>query len=122
MRRARGRGETQVHRPVDGNIPGWNNTSLYLFLVSTGKLIRLAKTPLSKQDSSRNRGEVWGGRLRRFLVLLFQFATVATDLNSFPENNPIQVTVQRKEPQRRTVTIGLEDMRRVEDLENLFPY
>lgn len=55
-------------------------------------------------------------------MLLFQFATVATDLNSFPENNPIQITVQRKEPQRRTVTIGLEDMRRVEDLENLFPY
>lgn len=89
--------------------------------MSTGKLVRPAKTPLSKQDSSRNRGEVWGGRLRRFLVL-FQFATVATDLNSFPENNPIQITVQRKEPQRRTVTIGLEDMRRVEDLENLFPY
>nr|XP_019588147.1 PREDICTED: fibronectin type III domain-containing protein 8 isoform X2 [Rhinolophus sinicus] len=52
----------------------------------------------------------------------YKFATVATDLNSFPENNPIQITVQRKEPQRRTVTIGLEDMRRVEDLENLFPY
>lgn len=54
--------------------------------------------------------------------MLFQFATVATDLNSFPENNPIQITVQRKEPQRKTVTIGLEEMRRLEDLENLFPY
>ncbi|XP_019482397.1 PREDICTED: fibronectin type III domain-containing protein 8 [Hipposideros armiger] len=52
----------------------------------------------------------------------YKFATVATDLNSFPENNPIQITVQRKELQRRTVTIGLEDMRRMEDLENLFPY
>nr|KAF6456070.1 fibronectin type III domain containing 8 [Rousettus aegyptiacus] len=52
----------------------------------------------------------------------YKFATVATDLNSFPENNPIQITVQRKEPQRKTVTIGLEEMRRLEDLENLFPY
>lgn len=52
----------------------------------------------------------------------FQFATVATDLNSFPENNPIQITVQRKEPQRKTVSLGLEDMRRLEDLEHLFPY
>lgn len=54
--------------------------------------------------------------------VLFQFATVATDLNSFPENNPIQITVQRKEPQRKTVSLGLEDMRKLEDLEYLFPY
>lgn len=47
---------------------------------------------------------------------------MATDLNSFPENNPIQITVQRKEPQRKTVSIGIEDMRRLEDLEYLFPY
>ena len=47
---------------------------------------------------------------------------MATDLNSFPENNPIQITVQRKEPQRKTVSLGLEDMRRLEDLEHLFPY
>ncbi|XP_004449468.1 fibronectin type III domain-containing protein 8 [Dasypus novemcinctus] len=52
----------------------------------------------------------------------YKFATVATDLNSFPENNPIQITVQRREPQRKTVSIGLEDMRRLEDLEYLFPY
>ncbi|XP_042548231.1 fibronectin type III domain-containing protein 8 [Dipodomys spectabilis] len=52
----------------------------------------------------------------------YKFATVATDFNSFPEWNPIQITVQRKEPQRRTVSIGLEDMRRLEDLEYLFPY
>ncbi|XP_007517002.1 fibronectin type III domain-containing protein 8 isoform X1 [Erinaceus europaeus] len=52
----------------------------------------------------------------------YKFATVATDLNSFPENNPIQITVQRKEPQRKTVSLGLEDMRRLEDLEYLFPY
>ncbi|XP_037666413.1 fibronectin type III domain-containing protein 8 [Choloepus didactylus] len=52
----------------------------------------------------------------------YKFATVATDFNSFPENNPIQVTVQRREPHRKTVSIGLEDMRRLEDLEYLFPY
>ncbi|KAM6163646.1 fibronectin type III domain-containing protein 8 [Rhynchocyon petersi] len=52
----------------------------------------------------------------------YKFATLATDLNSFPENNPIQVTVQRKEPQRKTVTIGLNEMRRLEDLEYVFPF
>ncbi|KAF3816675.1 hypothetical protein GH733_014023 [Mirounga leonina] len=52
----------------------------------------------------------------------YKFATVAADLNSFPENNPIQITVQRKEPQRKTVSLGLEDMRKLEDLEYLFPY
>ncbi|XP_003797245.1 fibronectin type III domain-containing protein 8 [Otolemur garnettii] len=52
----------------------------------------------------------------------YKFATLATDFNSFPENNPIQITVQRKEPQRRTVSMGLEEMRRLEDLEYLFPY
>ncbi|KAF0871213.1 fibronectin type III domain-containing protein 8 [Crocuta crocuta] len=52
----------------------------------------------------------------------YKFATVAADLNSFPENNPIQITVQRKEPQRKTVSIGLEEMRKLEDLEYLFPY
>ncbi|XP_006832387.1 PREDICTED: fibronectin type III domain-containing protein 8 [Chrysochloris asiatica] len=52
----------------------------------------------------------------------YKFATVATDLNSFPENNPIQITVQRREPQRKTVTIGLNEMRKLEDLEHLFPY
>uniref|UniRef100_A0A8C6DJK1 Fibronectin type III domain containing 8 n=1 Tax=Moschus moschiferus TaxID=68415 RepID=A0A8C6DJK1_MOSMO len=52
----------------------------------------------------------------------YKFATVATDLSSFPENNPIQVTVKRKEPQQKTVSLGLEDMRRLEDLEYLFPY
>jgi hypothetical protein len=55
-------------------------------------------------------------------MVSFQFATVATDFNSFPENNPIQITVRRKEPQRRIVFIGLEEMRRLEDLECLFPY
>lgn len=73
------------------------------------------------RGGGERRGQVWEGNLRGLLVL-FQFATVATDLNSFPENNPIQITVQRKEPQRKTVTIGLEEMRRLEDLENLFPY
>ncbi|XP_012504132.1 PREDICTED: fibronectin type III domain-containing protein 8 [Propithecus coquereli] len=52
----------------------------------------------------------------------YRFATVATDFNSFPENNPIQITVQRKEPQRKTVSMGMEEMRRLEDLEYLFPY
>lgn len=62
------------------------------------------------------------GRSLRGFLMFFQFATVATDLNSFPKNNPIQITVQRKEPRRRTVTIGLGDMRRMEDLENLHSY
>ncbi|XP_062965289.1 fibronectin type III domain-containing protein 8 [Cynocephalus volans] len=52
----------------------------------------------------------------------YKFATVATDFNGFPENNPIQITVQRREPQRKTVSIALEEMRRLEDLEYLFPY
>ncbi|XP_008269343.2 fibronectin type III domain-containing protein 8 isoform X2 [Oryctolagus cuniculus] len=52
----------------------------------------------------------------------YKFATVATDFNSFPENNPIQITVQRREPQRKTVAITVEEMRRLEDLEQLFPY
>lgn len=59
--------------------------------------------------------------LKGFLVSL-QFATLATDFSSFPENNPIQITVRRKEPQRKIVSIGLEEMRRLEDLEYLFPY
>ncbi|XP_006219506.1 fibronectin type III domain-containing protein 8 [Vicugna pacos] len=52
----------------------------------------------------------------------YRFATVANDLSSFPENNPIQITVRRKEPRRKTVSLGLEDMRKLEDLEYLFPY
>ncbi|XP_045691661.1 fibronectin type III domain-containing protein 8 [Phyllostomus hastatus] len=52
----------------------------------------------------------------------YKFATVANDLSSFPENNPIQVTVRRREPQRKTVAIRPEEMRRLEDLENLLPY
>ncbi|EHH24698.1 fibronectin type III domain-containing protein 8 [Macaca nemestrina] len=52
----------------------------------------------------------------------YKFATLATDFSSFPENNPIQITVRRKEPQRKIVSIGLEEMRRLEDLEYLFPY
>ncbi|NIG61186.1 fibronectin type III domain-containing protein [Pontoporia blainvillei] len=52
----------------------------------------------------------------------YKFATVDTDLTSFPENNPIQITVKRKKPQRRTISMGLEDMRRLEDLEYLSPY
>ncbi|EPY87123.1 fibronectin type III domain-containing protein 8 [Camelus ferus] len=52
----------------------------------------------------------------------YRFATVANDLSSFPENNPIQITVRRKEPQRKTVSLGVEDMRKLEDLEYLFPY
>ncbi|XP_036050773.1 fibronectin type III domain-containing protein 8 [Onychomys torridus] len=52
----------------------------------------------------------------------YKFATVPTDFNSFPENNPIQVTVQRKQPQRRTVSMTMEEMRRMEDLEYLYPY
>ncbi|KAK2505644.1 hypothetical protein MC885_003986 [Smutsia gigantea] len=51
----------------------------------------------------------------------YRFATVATGLNSLPENNPIQITVRRKEPRRRTVSIGLQEMRRLEDLECQFP-
>nr|XP_010950148.1 fibronectin type III domain-containing protein 8 [Camelus bactrianus] len=47
----------------------------------------------------------------------YRFATVANDLSSFPENNPIQITVRRKEPQRKTVSLGVEDMRKLEDLE-----
>lgn len=56
------------------------------------------------------------------MFVLFQFATVSTDFNSFPENNPIQVTVQRRQPQRRTVSMTMEEMRRLEDLEYLYPY
>ncbi|XP_008846370.1 fibronectin type III domain-containing protein 8 [Nannospalax galili] len=52
----------------------------------------------------------------------YKFATVPTDFNSFPENNPIQVTVQRRQPQRRTVSMTMEEMRRLEDLEYLHPY
>ncbi|XP_004707022.1 fibronectin type III domain-containing protein 8 [Echinops telfairi] len=52
----------------------------------------------------------------------YKFATVASDLNSFPENNPIQITVQRREPQRKTVTVGHNELRKLEDLEYLFPY
>ncbi|XP_051013762.1 fibronectin type III domain-containing protein 8 [Acomys russatus] len=52
----------------------------------------------------------------------YKFATMPTDFNSFPENNPIQVTVQRKQPQRRTVSMGTDEMRRLEDLEYLYPY
>ncbi|CAO2644546.1 Fibronectin type III domain-containing protein 8 [Lemmus lemmus] len=52
----------------------------------------------------------------------YKFATMPTDFNSFPENNPIQVTVQRKQPQRRTVSMAMEEMRRLEDLEYLYPY
>ncbi|KAK7829992.1 hypothetical protein U0070_003447 [Myodes glareolus] len=52
----------------------------------------------------------------------YKFATVPTDFNSFPENNPIHVTVQRKQPQRRTVSMATEEMRRLEDLEYLYPY
>ena len=63
---------------------------------------------------------VRAGILKGFV--LFQFATVSTDFNSFPENNPIQVTVQRKQPQRRTVSMTMEEMRRLEDLEYLYPY
>ncbi|XP_008531356.2 fibronectin type III domain-containing protein 8 isoform X2 [Equus przewalskii] len=51
----------------------------------------------------------------------YKFATVAAHLNIFPKHNPIQITVQRKEPQRKTVFIRLEDMRR-QDPECLFPY
>ncbi|KAL6074137.1 hypothetical protein STEG23_025620 [Scotinomys teguina] len=51
----------------------------------------------------------------------YKFATMPTDFNSFPENNPIQVTVQRKQPQRRTVSMRMEEMRRMEDLD-LCPY
>ncbi|XP_037023161.2 fibronectin type III domain-containing protein 8 [Artibeus jamaicensis] len=52
----------------------------------------------------------------------YKFATVANDLSSFPENNPIQITVRRKEPQRKTVAIRPDEMRRLEDLENILPY
>lgn len=62
----------------------------------------------------------WEGILNTFV--LFQFATVSTDFNSFPETNPIQVTVQRKQPHRRTVSMTMEEMRRLEDLEYLYPY
>ncbi|XP_004635572.1 fibronectin type III domain-containing protein 8 [Octodon degus] len=50
------------------------------------------------------------------------FSTMARDLSSFPESSPIQITVKRKEPQRRMVCMGPEDMRKVEDLEYLSPY
>ncbi|KAH0507077.1 fibronectin type III domain-containing protein 8 [Microtus ochrogaster] len=52
----------------------------------------------------------------------YKFATVPTDFSSFPENNPIHVTVLRKQPQRRTVSMATEEMRRLEDLEYLYPY
>ncbi|XP_054449106.1 fibronectin type III domain-containing protein 8 [Pteronotus mesoamericanus] len=52
----------------------------------------------------------------------YKFATLANDLSSFPENNPIQITVRRKESQRKTVAIRPDEMRRLEDLETIFPY
>ncbi|KAM6175928.1 fibronectin type III domain-containing protein 8 [Erethizon dorsatum] len=52
----------------------------------------------------------------------YKFATVARDLSSFPESSPIQITVKRKEPQRRMVCMAPEDMRKLEDLEYLSPY
>ncbi|XP_012300964.2 fibronectin type III domain-containing protein 8 [Aotus nancymaae] len=52
----------------------------------------------------------------------YKFGTLATDFSSFPENNPIQITVRRKKPQQKIVSIGLEEMRRLEDLEYLLPY
>ena len=99
-----------------------NHASLFLFLVSMNRLVRLSETPFSRQTRGwqSRRGEL---RVRSSEDFgLFQFATVATDLNSFPENNPILITVRRKEPQRKTMSVGLEDMRRLEDLEYLFPY
>ncbi|XP_055113146.2 fibronectin type III domain-containing protein 8 isoform X2 [Symphalangus syndactylus] len=52
----------------------------------------------------------------------YKFATLATDFSSCPENYPIQVTVRRKEPRRKIVSIRPEEMRRLEDLEYLSPY
>ncbi|KAL4689212.1 hypothetical protein H8957_004160 [Semnopithecus entellus] len=52
----------------------------------------------------------------------YKFATLPTDFSSFPENDPIRITVRRKEPQRKIVSIRLVEMRRLEDLEYLFPY
>ncbi|XP_063107018.1 fibronectin type III domain-containing protein 8 [Cavia porcellus] len=52
----------------------------------------------------------------------YKFATVARDLSSFPESNPVQITVKRREPQQRIVCMGPEDMRKLEDLEYLLPY
>ncbi|XP_005402920.1 PREDICTED: fibronectin type III domain-containing protein 8 [Chinchilla lanigera] len=52
----------------------------------------------------------------------YKFATMARDVSSFPESSPIYITVKRKEPQRRMVHMGPEDMRKLEDLEYLTPY
>ncbi|KAM8818824.1 fibronectin type III domain-containing protein 8 [Rhynchonycteris naso] len=52
----------------------------------------------------------------------YRFATLANDLSSFLENNPIQITVRHRESQQKTVTIEVDEMRRLEDLENVFPY
>lgn len=93
--------------------------------MSVKRLVGPSETPFHRQTRGCRVGAVRSGSaLPRGSedFCFFQFATVATDVNSFPENNPIQITVQRKEPQRKTVSLGLEDMRRLEDLEHLFPY
>ncbi|KAM5273463.1 fibronectin type III domain-containing protein 8 [Ctenodactylus gundi] len=52
----------------------------------------------------------------------YKFATVAWEPNSYPGKCPIQITVKRNKPQRRTVCMRKEDMRLMDDLECLPPY
>ncbi|XP_068945357.1 fibronectin type III domain-containing protein 8 [Petaurus breviceps papuanus] len=51
----------------------------------------------------------------------YKFSTVAADVNGFPKEIPIKITVLRREPQRKTVYVGIKELRRLEDLEFIFP-
>ncbi|XP_074045020.1 fibronectin type III domain-containing protein 8 isoform X1 [Macrotis lagotis] len=52
----------------------------------------------------------------------YKFSTVATDMHGFPKENPIKITVLRREPRRKTVHVGIKELRRLEDLEFIFPH
>ncbi|XP_027717519.1 fibronectin type III domain-containing protein 8-like [Vombatus ursinus] len=51
----------------------------------------------------------------------YKFSTLAINVSGFPKENPIQITVLRREPQRKTVHVGVKELRRLEDLEFIFP-
>ncbi|XP_072501044.1 fibronectin type III domain-containing protein 8 [Notamacropus eugenii] len=52
----------------------------------------------------------------------YKFSTVAADVNGFPKEIPIKITVLRREPQRKTVHVGIKELRRLEDLEFIIPH
>ncbi|XP_020861775.2 LOW QUALITY PROTEIN: fibronectin type III domain-containing protein 8 [Phascolarctos cinereus] len=51
----------------------------------------------------------------------YKFSTLAINVNGFPKESPVQITVLRREPQRKTVHVGVKELRRLEDLEFVFP-